>query len=159
MTYTLSLNNILDTLYAMAALHTLTTDSPEPILDPDRSGPVRLIVRNAFADVCLRLVHHIVDCNLDGETSSTDNSETPPTDDSDIMMSLTLALPRDFNPSMHGVLRRNLEQAVALTALATILFSQNDIDRAETTLATASGHISAASSLLTARKYTPIRWI
>lgn len=159
MTYTLSLNNILDTLYAMAALHTLTTDSPEPILDPDRSGPVRLIVRNAFADVCLRLVHHIVDCNLDGETSSTDNSETPPTDDSDIMMSLTLALPRDFNPSMHGVLRRNLEQAVALTALSTVLFSQNDPDRAETTLATASGHISAASSLLTARKYTPIRWI
>lgn len=159
MTYTLSLNNILDTLYAMAALHTLTTDSPEPILDPDRSGPVRLIVRNAFADVCLHLVRHIVDCNLDGETSSGDNSETPSADDSDIMMSLTLALPRDFNPSMHGVLRRNLEQAVALTALSTVLFSQNDPDRAETTLATAYSHISTVSSLLTSRRYTPIRWI
>lgn len=158
MTYTLSLNNILDTLYAMAALHTLTTDSPEPILDPDRSGPVRLIVRNAFADVCLRLVHHIVDCNLDGETSSTDNSETPPTDDSDIMMSLTLALPRDFNPSMHGVLRRNLEQAVALTALSTVLFSQNDPDRAYQARATASTHLATATSLLMTN-FHRIRWI
>ena len=158
MTYTLSLNNILDTLYAMAALHTLTTDSPEPILDPDRSGPVRLIVRNAFADVCLRLVHHIVDCNLDGETSSTDNSETPPTDDSDIMMSLTLALPRDFNPSMHGVLRRNLEQAVALTALSTVLFSQNDTDRAYQARATASTHLATATSLLMTN-FHRIRWI
>lgn len=159
MTYTLSLNNILDTLYAMAALHTLSTDNPEPILNPDRSGPVRLLVRNAFAEVCLRLVHHITDCALDGETAVTDNSGTPALDDSDIMMSLTLALPRDFNPSMHGILRRNLEQAVALTTLSTILFSQNDTDRAEATLATASRHISAASSLLTTRRYTPIRWI
>ena len=159
MTYTLSLNNILDTLYAMAALHTLSTDNPEPILNPDRSGPVRLLVRNAFAEVCLRLVHHITDCNLDGETAVTDNTGAPSVDDSDIMMLLTVALPCDFNPSMHGVLRRNLEQAVALTALATILFSQNDTDRAKATIATASHHVATASSLLTARRYTPIKWI
>lgn len=147
MTYTLSTNAILDTLYAMAALHNLTTESPEPILDPDRTGPVKLMVKNAFAAICLQLMPYMVDCNLDSE-SATSAPDTPAVDDADILMTMTLAVPRDIPDRMHPIIRRNIEQAVAHYALGDAIMASGDTVRANSTMGAVATFLNNIRSIL-----------
>ena len=76
MTYHLSTNVILSTAQALAALQALACDDEErsvlaPVLCRQRQGMFALMVRNAFADVVLRLGPLVLDTSLDGETPDT----------------------------------------------------------------------------------------
>ena len=145
MTYTLSLNAILDTMYALAALHQLSTDRPEPLLDPDRSGAVRLLIKNAFATVCLSLIPHVIDCRWPGDN---DDDPTPAIDNSDLLLSITLATSPRLPDSMHSIVRRNIEQAIAHHALSQAIMATGDTTAAQTTHGIAVGHLDAVSSAL-----------
>ena len=107
MNYHLSANVIVNTLHAMAALQSIASGAEHkallaPLLCGGRDGMIAEIIRNAFVEVVMKLGPLVSD-----ETSGTE----------DFMMSVELITPAGFTTSRHTVIRRALEQTVALTAL------------------------------------------
>ena len=122
MTYHLSTNVILITAQALAALQALACDDEErsvlaPVLCRQRQGMFALMVRNAFADVVLRLGPLVLDTSLDGETPDTAPDDAETSGMPDYEMWVELLTPRSFSSTRHGIVRRALEQAVAFAAL------------------------------------------
>lgn len=124
MNYHLSTNSILTTIHAMAALQAIAADDDgravlAPVLNRSCPDMLAVMIRNAFADIAMGLGPLVLDIQLDDETASGPGAEG---DDAgtatvDMMLSVELLTPRTFTTSRHGIVRRALEQAVALTAL------------------------------------------
>lgn len=124
MNYHLSTNSILTTVHAMAALQSIAADDDgrallAPVLNRSRSGVLAVMIRNSFADIAMGLGPLVLDIQLDDETASGERVEYADVTDSpaDMMLSVELLTPRSFSTSRHGIVRRALEQAVALNAL------------------------------------------
>lgn len=112
MNYHLSANVIVNTLHAMAALQSIASGAEHkallaPLLCGGRDGMIAEIIRNAFVEVVMKLGPLVSDVNIGDETSGA----------RDFMMSVELITPAGFTTSRHTVIRRALEQTVALTAL------------------------------------------
>lgn len=112
MNYHLSANVILKTLHAMAALQSIASGAEykallAPLLCGGRDRMIGEIIRNAFVEVVMKLGPLVSDVNIGDETSGA----------ADTMMSVQLVTPAGFTTSRHTVIRRALEQTVALTAL------------------------------------------
>lgn len=124
MNYHLSTNSILTTVHAMAALQAISAGEAErpvlaPLLGGGRPGLLTVMIKNAFADITMSLGPLVIDVQLDGETALGADMEyaDPSASPADMMLSVELLTPRSFTTSRHGIVRRSLEQAVALTAL------------------------------------------
>ena len=112
MNYHLSANVILNTLHAMAALQSIASGDEcrsllAPMLCGSRNDMIAEIIRNAFVEVVMKLGALVSDVNIGDETSGA----------ADCMMSVELVTPAGFSTPRHTVIRRALEQTVALTAL------------------------------------------
>lgn len=112
MNYHLSTNVIRDTIHALAALQTLACgDDSKAILAPvlcrQRNEVIAVMIRNAFVEVVMRLGPLVADMSLDEKAAP----------DAESFLSVELITPVGFSTTRHGVVRRALEQTVALTAL------------------------------------------
>lgn len=129
MNYSLSTNVILDSLHARAAFAAFVTNEGEEIdttvLDPCNRGLLRLMIKNAFADIVVRLLPLATECNLDGEDALTDPGHQERDDGSDVILSVEI----DHNgltSAVGAATRRHLENAVAMLTLSYLAASQGN---------------------------------
>lgn len=122
MLYSLSTNVITDTAHAIAAMQSLSGGEEGrvlfgPILEPGRQGLLRLLVKNAFAEVIVALLPFITDCNLDDEDEASGVAHQEADDDSDALLQFELSAPGKLSSGAHSGIRRALEQSIAYKAL------------------------------------------
>ena len=98
-TIAISVTDIADRILAATALRHLLDSNRPPLLHADHRDGLARVVRSAFAEICLRLAPHAIDCELDG---------------SDVL-SVTLRLPASMAPAL---LRGIIERALTADALA-----------------------------------------
>ncbi len=97
----LSLIEITNQVLALSAMrHVLSAGRP-PLLHSDHAEAIALMIRSAFAQVCMALCPAATDCNID--------------DDGAEIVSVTLELPRGVNAL---ALRLLMEHAIASHVLA-----------------------------------------
>lgn len=141
MLYSLSCNVIADTVHALAALEVLGgaaggLSKLPPLLDPDRRGQLRLLIRNSFAETVMSLLPFVEDAEIDSEkAASAIAHQEPAPDGADPLMQISLRLPAslpvsDGSASFHGLLRRRLETAVVKRVLAALAPTAEDRDAA-----------------------------
>lgn len=139
MNYHLSSNVILSTIHALAAVQALTCDDDSkavlaPVLCRERGGLLSVMVKNAFAEVVLRLGPLVADVSIE------DNGEA----DAESCLSVELVTPVGFSTTRHSMVRRAMEQAVALTALHMwCLASEHDGSEAAASLASGFATVAA----------------
>lgn len=138
MNITLSTDAILQEIYAASALRYFQNSENgvcPPMLCRDQRRALRMQVKDSFAHVVLRLLPHVISCNLDNEAD--DVAETD--DDGDIMLELELHVPATFPESAAGTLRHALEHAIAMDAMELCYVGHNDrLSRRHATLAAES---------------------
>lgn len=97
----LSLIEITNQVLALSAMrHVLSAERP-PLLHSDHADAIALMIRSAFAQVCMALCPAATDCNID--------------DDDAEIVSVTLELPRRVNAL---ALRLLIEHAIVMNVLA-----------------------------------------
>lgn len=109
-------------MQALAAVQSLSANDDErallaPILCRERTPLLTVMIRNAFADIVMRLGPLVTDVNLGDENALAHDDMD---EDSLLDMELHVALltPRTFTAGRHATIRRALEQGVAFSALA-----------------------------------------
>ena len=165
MTYHLSSNAILSTVHALAALQALSCSDDEravlaPVLCRQRSGVRALMIRNAFAEVMLKLGPLVRDTSLDGEAGDTAVGFTEADAAPDADMWAELLTPESFTTTRHGIVRRAIEQCVAFTALSTwcaASASEGAVTVSENFASLASGWHRTVMSALSPDIYPAIR--
>lgn len=132
MLFSLSTNVIVDTIHAIAALETLRgrcgndASALRPLLDRERSGPLRLLVKNAFAETVMRLLPYVTDTCLDNEKPDAAPGHQEVDAGGDILLQIELRIPEGFHASGASSLRRNLEFAVSSHVIETVLTGSCD---------------------------------
>ncbi|MDE6395196.1 MAG: hypothetical protein K2K77_07640, partial [Duncaniella sp.] len=76
-----------------------------------------VMIRNAFADIVMRLGPMVADVSLGDESAASPGADED-TDLLDIDLMVELHTPRTFTGGRHAAIRRALEQNVALSALS-----------------------------------------
>lgn len=122
MNFHLSPRIILTTMQALAAVQSLSGNDDErallaPILCRERTPLLAVMIRNAFADIVMRLGPMVADVSL-GDESAVSPGEDEDTGLLDIDLKVELHTPRTFTIGRHAAIRRALEQNVALSALS-----------------------------------------
>lgn len=121
MNYHLSPRIILTTMQALAAVQSLASDADRALLAPilcrERTPLLAVMIRNAFADIVMRLGPMVADVSLGDESAASPGSDEE-TDLLDIDLMVELHTPRTFTIGRHAAIRRALEQNVALSALS-----------------------------------------
>lgn len=150
MLFSLSTAVIADTVRATAACRILSApDDEKTIFDPlmrsETRGRLGIMVKNAFAEIVLSLFPHVTDCDLDGETASAGPGGQDAADDPDMLLSLELPAVS----ASGAVIRRHLEQAVAMRTLSSWCLAAEDTARAGAYEALASASVSSVLSSLT----------
>lgn len=112
MVYHLSTDIMLDTLHAMAALQAMACTPGQraflaPVLCRERGALLAGMIKNAFVEVVMKLGPLVADMDMGGDG----------VDDGSCELSVELVTPSSFTTSRHTVVRRALEQTVALTVL------------------------------------------
>lgn len=110
MTYSLSIQAIVDTIHAHAAVHSLSLPPGSekilaPMLDKSRENLLALLAQNSFASLAMSLGALVTDLSL-GDDAGSDS------------FSITLLTPSSFTSRHHGIVRRLLEQCVAHLTLS-----------------------------------------
>lgn len=121
----LSTQAIMNEIYALSALHSLQnpTDGSCSLLTRDRQAALRLVVKDAFAFIVLKIIPHLAGCNLNEETG-TGSADT--SSDADFILSLQLNMPDSFPGNATGSLRHALEHAIAMQSLHLCYLNYND---------------------------------
>lgn len=121
MNYHLSPRIILTTMQALAAVQSLASDADRALLAPilcrERTPLLAVMIRNAFADIVMRLGPMVADVSLGDESAASPGSDEE-TDLLDIDLMVELHTPRTFTGGRHATIRRALEQNVTLSALS-----------------------------------------
>ena len=129
MTSSISLNlsttAIIQEIYAASALRCLqniNNGKRPPLLTRDQEPALRLLVKDSFAHTILRLLPHIVSCNLNNE----DSDGTHITTTEDVILSAEIYIPTGFPTSATGTLRHAVEHAIAMDAMHLCYMGHND---------------------------------
>ena len=132
MHFILSSTRITELARAMAAFRALGGDDTagvarahafDPLLDPARRAIFDTTVRNAFAQVTLALIRDVSVCVLDAEDATGDMPGLAMLPDTPPAMSIDLETPSGLPETASWAIRRALEEAVALLALARLVSS------------------------------------
>lgn len=162
MIFSLSVPVITDTAHALAAFQNLTSPEPQravlaPLLSPSRRGLFTIMVRQSFAELALALLPYVADCSLGAEEAASDPGHTDPEGPgSPDVMTIDLRVPAGLGENAPWALRRQLEQAVAMTALARVVTASGTDNAHAIALAdTFAGQASAALASLARTLATP----
>lgn len=122
-----------------------------PILCRERTALLSEIITNAFVETVIKLGPLVADMEIADPTGGTD---TP--------MSVELVTPAGFSTSRHTVVRRALEQTIALTALNAWCRASQGNDKSAATLAdsfatVAAGWYDTLLTTLTPTAYPTVR--
>ena len=127
----LSTSAIITEIYAASALRclqNLDNGKRPPLLTRDQEPALRLLVKDSFAHIVLRLLPHVAECNLNNENNSDSNG--------DIILSVSLNIPACFPSSAIDTLRHATEHAIAMDAMHLCYMGHNDnLSRRHATLA------------------------
>ena len=120
MNYHLSPRVILTNMQALAAVQSLAGNEQErallaPILCRERNPLIAVMIRNAFADMVMRLGPKVADVSLGDETAGSPDEDT---DLLDLDLHVELYTPRTFTSGHHATIRRSMEQGIAFNALS-----------------------------------------
>lgn len=119
----LSTTAIITEIYAASALRclqNLDNGKRPPLLTRDQEPALRLLVKDSFAHIILRLLPHVASCNLNGEDNNGSN------DSEDIILSADFHVPACFPASATGTLRHAIEHAIAMDAMHLCYMGHND---------------------------------
>lgn len=117
----LSTTAIITEIYAASALRclqNLDNGKRPPLLTRDQEPALRLLVKDAFAHIVLRLLPHIAECNLNDDNNENCNE--------DVILSVTINTPACFPSSATGTLRHAIEHAIAMDAMHLCYMGHND---------------------------------
>lgn len=117
----LSTTAIITEIYAASALRclqNLDNGKRPPLLTRDQEPALRLLVKDAFAHIVLRLLPHIAECNLNDDNNENCNE--------DVILSVTINTPACFPLSATGTLRHAIEHAIAMDAMHLCYMGHND---------------------------------
>ncbi|MBQ7041362.1 MAG: hypothetical protein IJN66_01450 [Muribaculaceae bacterium] len=117
----LSTTAIITEIYAASALRCLQNidnGRRPPLLTRDQEPALRLLVKDSFAHIVLRLLPHIAECNLNEDNEGDDNK--------DIILSVDINVPACFPSSATITLRHAIEHAIAMDALHLCYMGHND---------------------------------
>lgn len=161
MLYSLSTQVIADTVHALVALELLSAPAGKktllaPLLDLARSGVLRLMISNAFAETVLDLLPWVDDAELDGERADTAPLPQSPVDGGDHLLRVALRVPSsgtagEGRKGIHGIIRRHLENLVVLRVIHTTLLAGGSAEGSEAAAPFSSkirGHLSALTTIL-----------
>ena len=99
MHFSLSTAVITDTIHALAAFESLSAADEStrlllrPLLDRERTGLLRLMVKNAFAGIILHLLPYVDDAELDNELPAVDLGHQSSAEEADTLLGIDLRLP------------------------------------------------------------------
>lgn len=164
MHFSLSTAVITDTIHALAAFESLSAADEStrlllrPLLDRERTGLLRLMVKNAFAGIILHLLPYVDDAELDNELPAVDPGHQSVAEEADTLLGIDLRLPAGVSGQLGSLLRRNLELAVACRVLADSVASSSTHSDAASVLASSftARSESAVAAMLSALR-TPAR--
>ncbi|WP_297066841.1 hypothetical protein [uncultured Duncaniella sp.] len=145
----LSTTVITDTVHALAALESLSAADDtartllRPLLDRERTGILRLMVKNAFAEIILHLLPYVDGAELDNELPAVNPGHQAAGDEADTLLGIDLRLPAGVSATLGPLLRRNLELAVTYRVLAVAVTSASSVSDAASTLASSFSDRSA----------------
>ncbi len=118
MHFSLSTAVITDTIHALAAFESLSAADKStrlllrPLLDRERTGLLRLMVKNAFAGIILHLLPYVDDAELDNELPAVDPGHQSSAEEADTLLGIDLRLPAGVSGQL-GVACRVLADSVA----------------------------------------------
>lgn len=121
----LSTTAIVQEIYAASALRCLQNidNIHRPtLLTRDQEPALRLLIKDSFAHIILRLLPHIAACNLNNE----DHNGEPDNITDDVILSADIHVPACFPSSATGTLRHAIEHAIAMDALHLCYMGHND---------------------------------
>ncbi len=121
----LSTTAIIQEIYAASALRclqNLDNGKRPPLLTRDQEPALRLLVKDSFAHILLRLLPHVATCNLNDEN----NNATTCNGSEDIILSVEIHVPACFPTSAVGTLRHAIEHAIAMDAMHLCYMGHND---------------------------------
>ncbi len=121
----LSTTAIANEIYAVSALRCLTTgdDSRPAILTRDHLPALRLLIKDAFAFVIMKIINYVEDCNLNNETATNPQQNNQNDDE---VLSVDVLVSNDVTATIAGTMRVALEHAIANYALHICYINNND---------------------------------
>lgn len=120
--FNLSTNAIMQVIYAASALRSLSNDdgsSLPPTLTPDHREALKLLIKDSFAFVVMRLVAHVDFCNLNDDTTALSPED-------DIILQLDLHVSEDVTSNIATIMRTHLEHAIAAYSLHVCFMGHDD---------------------------------
>lgn len=154
MTQTISLNlsteAIMNEILAISALRCLSNsdESRPPILTRDRAPALKLLIKDAFAFVVMKIISYVEKCNLNDLSAS-------PTDDDEIL-SVDLCVNNDVSSTITNAMRVTLNNCIAAYALH-ICYIGHDNTTSEQHLRIANAEIAALQQLLSTTSFHTVR--
>lgn len=121
----LSTTAIIQEIYATSALQclqNLDNGKRPPLLTRDQEPALRLLVKDSFAHIILRLLPHIASCNLNDE----DNNGVTDNNYDEVILSAEIHVLTGFPTSATGTLRHAIEHAIAMDAMHLCYMGHND---------------------------------
>lgn len=115
----LSSNAIMQEIYAVSALRCVLNgvgNHRSPLLTRDRSAALRIVVKDAFAHVIMKMMPYVEASNLNGETAK-DADVDPADSGEEMLLQADVRLCGSFQDELSGTLRHYVEHAVAMYAL------------------------------------------
>ncbi len=115
----LSSEAIMQEIYATSALRCVLNNGDNHrtgLLNRDRVGALRLLVKDAFAHVVMLMIRYVEGTNLNNETEA-DAVVEQPYDAGDVILQVDVRVPDVPVDGLAGTLRHYVEHAVAMYAL------------------------------------------
>ena len=155
MAQTISLNlsttAIMNEILALSALRCLTNgdESRPPILTRDRAPALKLLIRDAFAFVVMKIIPYVETCNLNDISSSPSNSNE------DDLLSIDLKMNSDVTSTITKTMSVTLNNCIAAYALH-ICYIGHDNTTSEQYLRIANVEVATLQQLLSTTSFQTV---
>ncbi len=150
----LSTSAIANEIYAVSALRCLTTgdESRPPILTRDQLPALRLLIKDAFAFMIMKIINYVANCNLNNETATSSHQNI---ENEDMILSVDVLASNDVTASIAGAMRVALEHAIANYTLH-ICYINKDDDTSNHYLNIAKNNVATLRQLLSTSQFGSI---
>ena len=147
----LSTSAIANEIYAVSALRCLTTgdESRPPILTRDQLPALRLLIKDAFAFMIMKIIDYVENCNLNNETATNPQQSNK---NDDMILSVDVLVSNDVTASIAGAMRVALEHAIANYTLH-ICYINKDDDTSNHYLVIAKNDVATLRQLLSSSHF------
>lgn len=146
----LSTEAIMSEIYALSALRCLSNgdESRPPILTRDRAPALKILIRDAFAFIVLKIIRYVERCNINEVSQST-------TDADDEMLSVDLKVCSDVTDTAAKSMQQSLNHCISAYALH-ICYMGHDNATSEQYEHIANAEVAVLQQLLSLTSYREV---